>query len=245
MSWIEQSLMARKRRRQGQGRRPRTGSPSRSRASSTTSTGPMSTRSSPSSPARWSTVETHDAFEGKITSETDKPSEILNFPFLNPQTGPIAVEGAEKGDCLAVQSARSSRAGRSRSAPPACIPEFGGLVGTGQTAMLNAPLPEKVKKLKVDENGVYWSRQDHAALRALHRHHRHQPGDRGDLLAAARLLRRQHGPARRGAGRDHLPAGEHQGRAALSRRLPCGAGRRRALRRRARDPGRPSRSRST
>ena len=41
--------------------------------------------------------------EGKITSERDKPSTILNFPFLNPQTGPIAVQGAEKGDCLAVQ----------------------------------------------------------------------------------------------------------------------------------------------
>src|SRR5690606_35302329 len=48
------------------------------------------------------TVEPHDAFEGKIRSETDRPSEILNFPYLNPQTGPIAVQGAEKGDTLAV-----------------------------------------------------------------------------------------------------------------------------------------------
>ncbi len=37
------------------------------------------------------------------------------------------------------------------------LPEFGGLVGTSQTAMLNAPLAEKVKKLRVDENGIYWS----------------------------------------------------------------------------------------
>jgi amidase len=29
-------------------------------------------------------AETHDAFEGKIKHETDKPSEILKFPFLNP-----------------------------------------------------------------------------------------------------------------------------------------------------------------
>ena len=42
-------------------------------------------------------VETRDAFEGKITSETDKPSEILKMPFLNPQNGPIMIEGAEKG----------------------------------------------------------------------------------------------------------------------------------------------------
>ncbi len=47
-------------------------------------------------------VETVDAFEGRITSETDEPSAILNFPFLNPQCGPIAVNGAEKGDVLAV-----------------------------------------------------------------------------------------------------------------------------------------------
>ena len=45
-------------------------------------------------------AETHDAFEGKIKYETDKPSEILNFPFLNPQNGPIMIEGAEKGDVV-------------------------------------------------------------------------------------------------------------------------------------------------
>jgi hypothetical protein len=28
--------------------------------------------------------ETHDAFEGAIRLATDKPSEKLNFPFLNP-----------------------------------------------------------------------------------------------------------------------------------------------------------------
>ena len=47
-------------------------------------------------------VETHDAFEGKIEKETDKPSEILNVPYLNPQNGPIFVNGARKGDTLAV-----------------------------------------------------------------------------------------------------------------------------------------------
>ena len=42
-------------------------------------------------------VETHDAFEGKIEKETDKPSEILNVPYLNPQNGPIFINGAKKG----------------------------------------------------------------------------------------------------------------------------------------------------
>src|SRR5262249_29869799 len=30
-------------------------------------------------------VETQDAFEGKITKESDSPSKLLNVPFLNPQ----------------------------------------------------------------------------------------------------------------------------------------------------------------
>jgi amidase len=65
------------------------------------------------------TVETHDAFEGKITSESDKPTEILNFPYLNPQTGPIFVKGPRRATRWRCASSRSSRAGRSRWAPPA------------------------------------------------------------------------------------------------------------------------------
>ena len=103
------------------------------------------------------TVETHDAFEGKITSETDQPSKLLNFPFLNPQTGPIFVRGAEKGDCLAVRIISIRPRGPQPVGTTCLLAEFGGLVGTGQTAMLNAPLPERVKKVRVDENGVYWS----------------------------------------------------------------------------------------
>lgn len=109
------------------------------------------------SPGAIVTVETHDAFEGKIKSESDKPSEILNVPFLNPQTGPIAVEGAEKGDCLAVHIRSIKPRGPQPVGTTCLIPEFGGLVGTGSTAMLNAPIPEKVKKIRVDEKGVYWS----------------------------------------------------------------------------------------
>ena len=46
-------------------------------------------------------VETRDAFEGAIKTEQDKPSEILKMPFLNPQAGPIMIEGAEPGDAVA------------------------------------------------------------------------------------------------------------------------------------------------
>ena len=103
------------------------------------------------------TVETHDAFEGKIQQETDRPSEILNFPYLNPQTGPIHIEGAEKGDCLAVRILSIKPRGPQPVGTTCLLPEFGGLVGTGQTAVLNSPLPEKVKKVRLDEQGVYWS----------------------------------------------------------------------------------------
>ena len=39
-------------------------------------------------------AETKDAFEGKIKKESDSPTALLNVPFLNPQCGPIAFEGA-------------------------------------------------------------------------------------------------------------------------------------------------------
>ena len=48
-------------------------------------------------------AETQDAFEGAIKSERDKPSELLHMPFLNPQCGPVAVRGAEKGEEAALQ----------------------------------------------------------------------------------------------------------------------------------------------
>lgn len=48
-------------------------------------------------------VETADAFEGKVKHEHDRPSELLRMPFLNPQSGPIMIAGAEKGDVVAVR----------------------------------------------------------------------------------------------------------------------------------------------
>ena len=102
--------------------------------------------------------ETHDAFEGAIRHETDKPSEILNFPYLNPQNGPIYVNGAEKGDTLAVYIKSIVPRGPQPVGTTCLITEFGGLVATGDTALLNAPLPERVKKLEVTvEGGVKWS----------------------------------------------------------------------------------------
>ncbi|MBB3996673.1 acetamidase/formamidase family protein [Aureimonas pseudogalii] len=103
-------------------------------------------------------AETHDAFEGAIKTERDLPSEKLNFPFLNPQNGPVWINGAEKGDCLAVHIKSIVPRGPQPRGTTVIMPEFGGLVPTADTALLTQPLPERVKKLEVDAvTGVKWN----------------------------------------------------------------------------------------
>lgn len=102
-------------------------------------------------------VETIDAFGGAVKTEADLPSEVLNFPFVNPQNGPFAIEGAKVGDTLAVRILDVEPRGPQPAGTSALIPEFGGLVATPQTAMLNAPIPEKVKKMEVTRDGVVFS----------------------------------------------------------------------------------------
>ncbi len=104
------------------------------------------------------TCETHDAFQGAITSESDKPSEKLNFPFLNPQNGPIWINGAEKGDTIAVHIDSIVPRGPQPRGTTIIMPEFGALVPTPDTAMLTASLPERVRKLHVTaEDGTVWN----------------------------------------------------------------------------------------
>ena len=105
-------------------------------------------------------VDTRDAFEGKIKSETDKPSEVLTVPFLNPQNGPIMIEGAEKGDVVAVYIEKMAPRGDDPHGFCCMIPNFGGLTGTDYTALLNEPLPEVVRKIRIDEENVYWSKRN-------------------------------------------------------------------------------------
>ncbi len=102
-------------------------------------------------------VETRDAFEGAIQSEQDKLGEKLRMPFLNPQNGPIMIEGAEKGDAVAVHIERMEPRGPNPRGTCCMIPEFGGLTGTYYTATLNQPLPEKVRKIHLDDKEVRWS----------------------------------------------------------------------------------------
>ncbi len=102
-------------------------------------------------------VETRDAFEGAIKTEQDLPTKTLTMPFLNPQNGPIMIEGAVKGDAIAVYIESMAPRGPNPRGTCCMIPHFGALTGTYYTATLNDPLPEIVRKINVDERFVYWS----------------------------------------------------------------------------------------
>jgi acetamidase/formamidase len=91
---------------------------------------------------------TEDAFCGAVRSTDDLPSAVIDFPFVNPQTGPFYVEGAEPGDTLALHLV-SIEPSRSWAAS-ATIPLFGALTSTPQTASLQPPLPERVWIYDVD-----------------------------------------------------------------------------------------------
>ena len=81
-----------------------------------------------------------DAFGGVLRSVDDLSSEKLVMPFVNPQTGPFYVEGAEPGDTLAlhfvaIEPARDFGAS-------ATIPFFGGMTSTDRVVTLQDPLPD-------------------------------------------------------------------------------------------------------
>ncbi len=86
-------------------------------------------------------IHTEDAFEGRITTEEDLPSRVLGS-YLNPQTGPIYVEGAEPGDTLAVKIESIDPA--RDWAVSVFVPYFGGLTATQATRLLHDPLPERI-----------------------------------------------------------------------------------------------------
>jgi acetamidase/formamidase len=81
-----------------------------------------------------------DAFCSALKSTKDLSSEKVDLRFVNPQTGPFYVEGAEPGDTLAlhfvaVEPARDWGAS-------AAIPFFGGLTSTDRVATLQDALPD-------------------------------------------------------------------------------------------------------
>jgi amidase len=93
-------------------------------------------------------LSTEDCFGGSVRGVGDLPSQVCAFPYLNPVTGPIAVEGAEPGDTLAVHFA-DIRPARDWGVS-ATFPHFGALTATHSTAMLHQPLEERVWVYDID-----------------------------------------------------------------------------------------------
>ncbi|MFM1864738.1 MAG: hypothetical protein RL677_518 [Actinomycetota bacterium] len=89
-----------------------------------------------------------DAFNDTIKSVNDLSSEKVDLRYVNPQTGPFYVEGAEPGDTLAIHIVDLKPA-RNRGASTT-IPFFGGLTSTDRTAMLQDALPDTTWIYEVD-----------------------------------------------------------------------------------------------
>jgi acetamidase/formamidase len=95
-----------------------------------------------------------DAFGGTLRNVDDLSSEKLVLPFVNPQTGPFYVEGAEPGDTLALHFVALEPA-RDWGAS-AAIPFFGGMTSTDRVVTLQEPLPDTtwIYELDRDRNTV-------------------------------------------------------------------------------------------
>jgi acetamidase/formamidase len=93
-------------------------------------------------------LSTEDCFAGNVRGVDDLPSQVCTFPFLNPVTGPIAVEGAEVGDTLAVHFVDIAPA--RDWAASSTFPHFGALTTTHATAMLHPALEERVWIYELD-----------------------------------------------------------------------------------------------
>jgi amidase len=91
---------------------------------------------------------TEDCFGGMVRGVDDLPSQVCEFPYLNPVTGPIHVGGAEPGDTLAVHFIAIEPA--RDWAVSTTFPHFGALTGTHTTATLHPPLDEVVWRYDVD-----------------------------------------------------------------------------------------------
>ena len=110
-------------------------------------------------------TSTLDCFAGMITKPGSKPSQLLDPRYLNPQTGPFYVEGAEPGDTIAVHFI--SIEPRFDWGVSTTVEYFGALTGTRDTALLNAPLEENTWFYEIDTAArevLYRARQSDLTL---------------------------------------------------------------------------------
>lgn len=91
---------------------------------------------------------TEDCFDGAVKTAADLPSKVMPPGHDNPQTGPFYIEGAAPGDTVAIHIRKLEPA--RTYAVSSFSPNFGALVGTDQTAMINPEFPECTWRYDVD-----------------------------------------------------------------------------------------------
>lgn len=102
-------------------------------------------------------IHTVDAFENKLTPEVRQFSDVCTYPFLNPQTGPILVEGVIPGDTIVVKihAIEPTR----DHAVTGTIPHFGGLTSTKPDLTLQDALEEQWLFLPFEDEGIRFDEQ--------------------------------------------------------------------------------------
>ena len=91
-----------------------------------------------------------DAFGGALRTVEDLSSAKVDLRFVNPQTGPFYVEGAEPGDTLVLHLVDLEPA-RDWGAS-AAIPFFGGMTSTDRTVSLQQALPDTTWIYELDRD---------------------------------------------------------------------------------------------
>jgi acetamidase/formamidase len=109
-------------------------------------------------------IWTEDAFNGVLRSVDDLSADKVDLRFVNPQTGPFYVEGAEPGDTLAIHFV-SMEPARDWGAS-AAIPFFGGMTSTDRVVTLQDPLPDTTWIYQLDRQ------RGTVAFEARHSEHR-------------------------------------------------------------------------
>jgi len=94
-------------------------------------------------------TSTLDCFGGRVRSTSDMSTQVCDPRYLNPQTGPFYVEGAEPGDTLAVHFV--SIEPRESWGVSTTVPFFGSLTSTPTTASLHTALEERTWIYEIDK----------------------------------------------------------------------------------------------
>jgi acetamidase/formamidase len=89
-----------------------------------------------------------DAFGGTLQHVDDVSAEKVDLRFVNPQTGPFFVEGAEPGDTLVLHLVDLEPA--RDWGVSAAMPFFGSLTSTDRTVSLQPPLPDTTWVYQLD-----------------------------------------------------------------------------------------------